>query len=98
MRQQALAFQQGVRPPALRISKPCAVVEECWWVQEDSSEAEMRSKGAGPRPPQMRPQQVWVLMGGESSERQLSLQAGLNVWLQLQDDPTMEVGGSSSHP
>ena len=85
--QQALAGHQVV--------KPCA--EDAGWkwvVQDGSTEAEERSRGAGPRPPQMRPQQVWVLMGGESSERQLSLQAGLNVCLQLQDDPTMEVGCS----
>ncbi|KAK9863593.1 hypothetical protein WJX84_006707 [Apatococcus fuscideae] len=78
-------------------STPQPPSEDDWWSgplsrdQEESTDAEARSKGAGPRPPSIRPQQVWVLMGGESSERQLSLQAGLNVWLQLQDDPTMEV-------
>eukprot|EP00192_Tetraselmis_astigmatica_P001783 CAMPEP_0117671742 /NCGR_PEP_ID=MMETSP0804-20121206/13512_1 /TAXON_ID=1074897 /ORGANISM="Tetraselmis astigmatica, Strain CCMP880" /LENGTH=1580 /DNA_ID=CAMNT_0005480255 /DNA_START=223 /DNA_END=4965 /DNA_ORIENTATION=+ len=29
------------------------------------------------------PVKVWVLMGGESSERQVSLMSGINIWLQL---------------
>lgn len=36
-------------------------------------------------------QRVWVLFGGETSERQVSLMSGTNVWLKLQSWPDLEV-------
>ena len=36
-------------------------------------------------------QRVWVLCGGESSERNVSLASGLNVYLHLRQQPDLQV-------
>lgn len=44
-----------------------------------------------PGPDEAVPQRVWVLMGGDSPERQVSLASGLAVWLRLRTRPDLIV-------
>ncbi len=37
------------------------------------------------------PQPVWILMGGDSSQRQASLASGLNVWMSLRHQADYQV-------
>ena len=41
------------------------------------------------------PQRVWILAGGDSVERHLSLAGGLNVWHQLRKQRDIKVAGGS---
>ena len=47
------------------------------------------------RPDEAVPQRVWVLMGGDSPERHVSLASGLAVWLRLRTRPDLIVRGPS---
>ena len=71
------------------------------------AEAEGRRRGGGVRGgggawrawreggggPVMERRRVWVLMGGDTSERQVSVMSGTNAWLQLRRVATMQVRG-----